>query len=43
MRDLFFKDWPKDAKRTDDFNTWASITSKQWPQIYDWKKIDFEH
>jgi len=31
MRDMFFKDWPKDAKRPGDFNGWANAVSKEYP------------
>jgi hypothetical protein len=36
---MFFKDWPADAKRPGDFNSWAEIVGREWKGVYDWKEF----
>jgi len=33
MREMFFKDWPADAARPDDFKGWANAVAPEWPLV----------
>ena len=41
MKEYFFKDWPKDAARPDNFEDWAKAVEKDYPGIKDWKNFGF--